>query len=126
LSTDFGLEETGGVYALVDPIEDALERMRNRFTILFLSERCAGRGSTFVSELKAGRVKTNSDVITLFALAATQIISDMRELGEDIYPYRAALNDFTFVSSLTVFLNFTVYTNLGSISDNVVVTAEEE
>jgi hypothetical protein len=50
----------------------------------------------------------------------------MRELGEDIFPYRAALNDFTFVSSLTVFLNFTVYTNLGSISDNVVVTAEEE
>lgn len=121
---DLGLLKTNGVYSLSAPTDDAEERMKNRFSILFLSDRCDGRGSTFVSELRAGRINTNADILTIFALTASQIITYMRGLNYDIYPYRASLDDFEFVSSLTVNLQYTLHTNDGDVEDNVVATVE--
>jgi len=100
-----------------------LDRMRNRFRVQFLSYRTSdGRGCTFYSELKRGQVRTNSDIASLFALSASEIITSMRLLQDDIYPNRAVLNDFSVSDSRTIELTFTLYTTEGNIVDNIEVT----
>lgn len=122
--TDLDLTYADGLYAFADQTTDAFERMRNRFRIQFLSTReTSNRGCTFYSELKAGRLRTNSDIVSIFSLSAAEIIIKMRQLQQDIYPNRAELNSFEFIDAKTIALTFTLYTTEGSIEDNVEVAA---
>ena len=121
---DLDLSFDGALYALEAPTTDALERMRNRFRVQFMSLRqSTGRGSTFYSQLLQGLIRTNSDIVSLFSLTAAEIIIKMRQLQQDIYPNRAVLNDFEFASSQSITLYFTLFTSEGSIQDSVEVTA---
>lgn len=123
MAEDFGLEkQTDGTYALVGPTTDQTVRMANRFTVQFLSRQSGRRGSLFLSELSAGRVKTNSDVVSLFALTVSQILSNMRRLAQDIAPVRARLDSFSFLDNLrTIRLTYTVITTLGTVQQTVTV-----
>jgi len=122
---DLSLTSTTLGFAVGDPTSDSLERMRNRFRVLFLSQRSNNRGSFFMSEMAAGRITTNSDIIGLFSLSAAQIITDMRDLGIDLYPYRAQLDNFTFESVNSITLDITLFSDEGNITDNIVVEVEE-
>ena len=115
---DLGLTVSDSVYTLVDPTTDNLERMRNRFRVQFLSRRRPdGRGSLFYSELQKGRIRTNSDIVSAFALTAAEIIVAMRRLQQDLALVRAELNDFSFPDARTVQLSVTLYSTKGNISD---------
>ncbi len=123
MSSDLGLEDTVEGYVLVDPTEDAQERMRNRFTTQFLSQGDNGRGSIFMSLLKEGRLRTNSDVASIFAAASAEIILNLNDLSEDIHPLRTVLNDVVFITTTHLLLNFTIITNLGTVVDGLEVSA---
>lgn len=123
---DFGLTDSSVGYVLTDPTEDLVEKVRNRFTVLFLSNRRPSRGSYFVSELTAGRIKTNADVLAVFSLTAAQIISEMRQLSEEITPTRASLSNFTIIDNTRIALEVILFTSLGSIRASLDVVAEEE
>lgn len=120
--TDLDLELLATGYDLDGVTVDPLVRMRNRWIVQFLSQRTQTRGSTFASQVAAGRVKTNADVVTLFSLTSTQIIQDMRQFAEDIYPFRAELFSFTFIDARTLSLKFTVFTSIGNVVLNLVVS----
>jgi hypothetical protein len=124
MAEDFALLEgpAEGLYSLTDPTTDPLERIRSRFVVQFLSREVSPRGSVFVTEVLAGRVKTNSDVVGLFAVTAGRIIDDMRTLALDIAPARAQLDSFEFLdSNRRIKLNFTVVTELGSVTETLTV-----
>lgn len=123
MAEDFGLEkQEDGQYQLIAPTTDLTQRLVNRFTVQFLSGRRGRRGSLFVSELAAGRVKTNSDVVSLFSLSASQILSNMRRLAQDIAPVRTRLDGFSFLdNNRTVQLTYTVVTTLGTVQQTVTV-----
>jgi len=120
---DLDLTVSNSIYALADPITGDLQRMRNRFRVQFLSRRrSSGRGSIFYSELQKGRIRTNSDMVSIFAITASEIILTMRGLQQDIVPSRAELTDFSFPDARTVSLSITLYSSEGSIEDNIEVT----
>lgn len=118
---DLGLEKQSGGFALVAPTTDLKERMKNRFLVQFLSSRRGERGSIFVSEMAAGRIKSNAEIIALFSLASQQIMVLLRKLNNEIFPLRTNLDSFTFIDLFNVILNFTIFTNEGSISANAEV-----
>lgn len=123
MAEDFGLDkQADGTYALAEPTTDQTERVANRFTVQFLSRQSGRRGSLFLSELVAGRVKTNSDVVSLFSLTVSQILSNMRRLAQDIAPIRARLDSFSFLDNLrTIQLTYTVVTTIGTVQQTVTV-----
>lgn len=121
---DLDLSFDGSSYVLEAPTEDPLQRMRNRFRVQFLSCRKSdGRGCTFYSQLKRGRIKTNSDIVGLFSLSSAEIINYLRLLQYEIFPRRAALNNFEFDNTSTISLDFTLFSTEGQIVDNIEVTA---
>lgn len=121
--TDLKLELQDAGYALTGVTDDEVTRMRDRWLVQFLSQRANERGSLFMAQLEAGGITTNSDVITLFALSAAQIIQEMNQFAQEIYTYRAELTGFTFLSPQTIQLRFTVFTNRGNITNQIVVSA---
>jgi len=125
MSIDLNLTQSPQGYALADPTDSELDRVRNRFTILFLSCRKLDypRGSYFQTELSQGKLKTNSDIVSIFALTASSVIRDMRTYSEDITPTRAELNSFTFVNAKKIVLQCTLFTGLGTVQETIEVTA---
>ncbi len=119
--TDLDLTLTPTGYDLSGTTTSELQRMRDRWVVQFTSQRARGRGCIFASEVAAGRVRTNADVITVFAVASTQVIQDMRQFAQDLFPYRAELLEFEFIAARIIRLRFTVFTNLGNIILNLVV-----
>lgn len=116
MATDLDLNNTVAGYELAAPITDAKERIRNRFITQFLSQTDNGRGAVFMSLLREGRLRTNSDVASIFAAASAEIITNMNEVAEDIHPLRTILNDITFISTTHLLLGFTIITNLGTVT----------
>ncbi len=121
--TDLKLETTDTGYDLTGVTVDEVTRMRDRWVTQFLSQRARGRGSLFMAQLAAGQVTTNSDVISLFALSASQIMSEMNQYALELFPYRVELTSFTFVGPKTIRLKFTVFTNHGNITNQIVASA---
>jgi hypothetical protein len=123
VQTDLNILPTATGYDLVGVTTDDAVRARNRFITQFLSQAARGRGGAFMSELAAGRIKTNADVVSVFALSASQIIAAMRQKSTDTVPYRAELQSFDFVDARTLSLSLILFTNRGSITDNILVAA---
>lgn len=119
---DLHLEKQLTGYALTGTTVDEITRMRGRIVTQFMSQRARERGSIFASELAAGRIRTNADVVTLFSLAMSQILDEERQYAQEIVPYRAELLSFAFVDARTITLRFTVFTNRGSVINNIVVS----
>lgn len=121
---DLDLSVVDAIYTLQEPTTEPLQRMRNRFRVQFLSRRRPdGRGSIFYSELQKGRVQTNSDIVSLFAVTASEIILTMRRLQQDIVPTRAELPDFTLSGAKSVRLSIVLYSTEGDIADSIEVAA---
>lgn len=125
MAEDLGLELQGGKYALTDLTSSLEERMTGRTTVQFLSLLHRGRGSFFYSELNAARIKTNADVVSLFAIAFSKIFTNIRDLQLDIYPLRATLLSFTFIDALTIELTYSIFTSEGNMVDSLIVSADE-
>jgi len=119
---DLGLEKQSEGFALVAPMTDLEDRMKNRFLIQFLSSRRGERGSVFISEMAAGRIKSNAEIISLFSLASQQVMVLLRKLNNEIFPLHTNLDSFTFIDLFNVILNFTIFTTEGSISANAEVS----
>jgi len=120
---DFGLAVSDDLFVLTDPTTDILERMRNRFRVQFLSEQYGLRGSRFYSAMKAGQIRTNADIVSLFAITAAEIITNMRRLQQDIQPTSVRLITFSFPTLSSIQLTIRINTALGSITDSIEVTA---
>ncbi len=121
--TDLKLELLDTGYDLVGVTDDEVIRVRDRWITQFLSQLVTNRGSLFMAELAAGQITTNSDVMGLFALSAAQIIQEMNQVAQEIYTYRAELNTFTFIEPKTIQLQFTVFTDRGNITNQIVASA---
>lgn len=125
MAEDLTLEAAQSLYELGPLTDDQLVRMRGRWTVQFLSCLDSPRGSILLTELEAGRVKTNADVIGLYGLTAAQIINNMRQLAEGIVPIRAELLSFEFIDFTTLRIRDRLVAQEGSIEAETVVTTEE-
>ncbi len=125
MAEDLTLEETAGLYSLGPLTDDQLVRMRDRWTVQFLSCLDDPRGSILITELEAGRVRTNADVLGLYGLTAAQIINNMRQLAEDIVPIRAELLEFEFIDFATLRIRDRLVAREGAIEAETIVTTEE-
>lgn len=99
---DIDLATTPTGYEFVAPTDINIVRMKNRFVVQFLSRTSGSRGSFFIDELAAGRIRTNADIVQIFALSANAILAEMRDLALEIVPIQATLQSFTFLAPQTV------------------------
>lgn len=122
MAEDLGIQKVGTKYELTAPVSDGATRVSNRFSILLLSTlKSTGRGSFIYSQLKSGSVKTNSDIVNLFALSSSEIVTTMREYAAEVYPIRASLTGFSTPSDRTLLLEYTLQTSQGTVQDNIEV-----
>lgn len=120
---DLDLRETDGGYELAAPVTDETTRLRNRFRVQMLScfRSVTFRGCELVSQLEARRVKTNADIIGLFALSVGRIIPKMRTYAQDVYPIRVSLNDFEFLDGRRLLVDFSITGSEGTVSEQLIV-----
>ncbi len=121
--TDIDLIGTASGYEFLEPTTSGVVRMKNRFLVQFLSQTHSDRGSFFVDELAAGRIRTNSDIVQLFALSANAILAEMRDLALEIVPIQATLQNFSFVAPRTVRLTVILQAIEGTVIASIQVSA---
>ena len=114
----------GLTYALGSPTTDPSMRATGRFLTQFLSISNAdtGRGTVFMQALANGRVRTNSDVVTLVATAGAQIRSLEQVLENDIIFESLNILGIEFIDSKTVNITVSMNTTSGTIVNNILVT----
>jgi len=113
------------LYALGDPSESPTARATTRFLTQFLSAFNAetGRGAVFVDTLAAGNVRTNADVATLVAIAASQVRTLERQLSYDVTLESVDLLSVEFINTRTLKLAVRLNSTEGTVVNDIVVTA---
>ena len=120
---DLDLIDVGGSYSLTAPTIDRRRKAANRFIVLFLSSLVTEtqRGSYFINQLSAGKIKTNSDVNLVFSFAAALILDQMRQLAYELVPTAVDLISFEFPSPTNVILRVLIQTDEGDIGGTIEV-----
>ena len=112
---DLTLEaQSGGLYKLGAPSSDETTRLTTRVIIQELSELLNGRGSAFINMLKAGRIKTSSDVTGMFTAATAGIIQNLQTYSYGVGIQSIVLLSYTQVDATTLSLKIAVTGNFGS------------
>jgi hypothetical protein len=120
---DWGLEKQAGGYVLTAPTEVVEDRMANRWSILFLSQLCDGRGCEFKSLMAANVIKTSADVIGLFYLSAADIMASMQLYAFDSTPTSVSLSSYSIQSVTDISLSFNVVAAEGDTTVELEVSA---
>jgi hypothetical protein len=120
---DWGLEKQALGYALTAPTEVVEDRMAGRWTIMFLSQLCEGRGCEFKSKIAEASIKTSADIVGLFYLSCADIMASMQLYAFDSSPTSVALESYSIQSVTDITLNFTVAATEGDTNLSLEATA---
>ena len=119
------VEGPAGQYTLGDPSSDVPQRLRDRVRVQLLSLFRRGRGSFLLSEIRAGRVRTNADIVGLFGLTAAYLVDLFRQVSQDQIPDRLELQGFEVLPGTQVLrLSYTIYYRGGSVDDQILIEEE--
>ena len=111
------------LYRLGDPSTDQSLRLYTRSVVQLLSDKVNDRGSSFMALLRAGRIKTSSDIIGYFTASASAVIQFMRSRNYDAYPLSISLLSYTSIDATTLSLKIAIAGASGTIIENILVAA---
>ena len=114
---DFKLErQTGGLYRLTDPSEDPSDRMKTRFTLMFLSsyDNVSERGSLFEDRLRHGELTSNAAIVSTYGVAAQVIKNYLRTYSQEYTLLNSSLLNVAVSSTTEIALSIELFTEAGS------------
>jgi len=113
--------QAGGLYSLsVDT--DASKRLSSRIIAQELSKAFNSRGSAFITMLRAGRIKTSSDIIGMFTAATATILQNLRTLSYEVSPQSVSLVSYSSTDSTTIALQIAISGATGTVIETITVT----
>ncbi len=118
---DLVLTASGSLYSL-SVSDDRAVRLSSRVIAQELSELFNGRGSAFITMLKAGRIKTSSDIIGMFTAATATIIQNLRTLSYETAPQSIHLVSYSSTDSTTISLKIAITGVTGTVIETITVT----
>ncbi len=72
--------------------------------------------------LRAGRIKTSSDIIGMFTAATATILQNLRTLSYEVSPQSVSLVSYSSTDSTTIALQIAISGATGTVIETITVT----